>query len=258
MLDSLQENVSCVFISRHFAYSDWVYNVRITISGLDISKGEEDTTYHITRPRQYHDYGHKRHKIPYHDIATELIILQKYVHIHVYYIHILNTCIYIYIYMLKPSFGREGCWLLILTRLDAQVLAQNMVRTLVFPKPEVENGGDFYVGTCWMIFCRMIDIICCLFGCWICFDDFLWWLISIHPCYAMGWTSNTKKTEKFLDSSSVLPQCSRDVHSPRLKNQQQIRSADPSMEQPADIKLTRDDKPERKFFENPLTWYLGV
>ena len=39
---------------------------------------------------------------------------------------------------------------------------------------------------------------------------------------------------------------------------QQIRSADPSMEQPADIKLTRDDKPERKFFENPLTWYLGV
>jgi len=30
------------------------------------------------------------------------------------------------------------------------------------------------------------------------------------------------------------------------------------MEQPADIKLTRDDKPERKFFENPLTWWKGT
>ena len=52
----------------------------------------------------------------------------------------------------------------------------------------------------------------------------------------------------------VCFECSRDAHVQQI----QAPVGRIQMEQPADIKLTRDDKPERKFFENPLTWHLGL
>ena len=92
-------------------------------------------------------------------------------------------------------------------------------------------------------------------------DDFEgFWVTSIHFGESM-----TKPLPKFPGFSDSWPESYLCVLTNSRDARRTSRSIHPSacgtviqMEQPADIKLTRDDKPERKFFENPLTWHLGL
>ena len=108
-----------------------------------ISQGQGNIMTMATKDTKYHIMILQQNLSSFRNMYIYMCIIYIYKYMYVY----------IYIHASAIIWEFEGCWLLILTRLDAQVLAQNMVRTLGFSKTlEVEKSWRLNdVGTCWMI-----------------------------------------------------------------------------------------------------------